>query len=188
MRCNMTLSTDCAQAGPVHGARDLAPQCAASAVRRVTSRSAMGLLQMAVPAMMPARRPRLCVPAAATHRQPALLTDLRVFCAHACGDLGSVRNELRTKPHRIGRAELLDATPLSPGTIEQQHTCQQGWPESQVNDPHQGYFPLAAALAAIWCSASGRLLAERSGGDSKRQGRHTNGRAKGSRCLGENCC
>ena len=46
--------------------------------------------------------------AAARHGQAALLAELRVLSFHARGDFGHIGNDVRTQPHGIGCAGLLN--------------------------------------------------------------------------------
>ena len=85
-------------------------------------------------------------PAAAHHRRAghghaALLADLRALCFHAGGDFRPVRDEVGTKPHRIGRTSLLNvdgavrAAPWAPACVKaKKSNAQTGNASRQTKD------------------------------------------------------
>jgi hypothetical protein len=98
------------------------------------------LLGRVVPVIMPVTAvlmPRM------RYRQAAFLAQLRVFGGHAFGYFRHVRNEIGTKPHRVGCACLpLLGSALSGGGVEtdQQQTSRQRRPEDKTHT-HIGKFP-----------------------------------------------
>src|ERR1700741_4849708 len=85
---------------------------------------------------------------AAGHGQAALFADLRVFCFHADGDFGPIRDELRTKPHCIGRASLLNTDGARAGgalgaglvkAAKEQRADRQYQPAYKECGPHLSY-------------------------------------------------
>jgi hypothetical protein len=90
-------------------------------------------------------------PAAATpasHGHAALFADLRVLCFHANGDFRSIRDELGTQPHRIGRTSLLNTDrgraggALGTGLVKatkKQRADRQYQPANEKRGPHLSY-------------------------------------------------
>jgi len=85
---------------------------------------------------------------AASHGQAALFADLRVLCFHADGDFCPIRDELGTKPHRIGRTSLLNADwaraggALGAGLVKaakEQRADRQYQPANKKRGPHLSY-------------------------------------------------
>ncbi|HUZ33270.1 MAG TPA: hypothetical protein VMV19_14385 [Xanthobacteraceae bacterium] len=77
------------------------------------------------------------------HRHAAFLAQLRAFGDHAFGYFRHVRNEIGTKPHRVGRTCMpLLRSALSGGGVEtdQQQTSRQRQPEEKTHT-HIGKFP-----------------------------------------------
>ena len=91
--------------------------------------------------------PALAAAAPAGHGHAALFADLRVLCFHADGDFCPIRDELGTKPHRIGRTSLLDAdraragSALGPGLVKavKKQRARQYQPANNKYGPHLSY-------------------------------------------------
>lgn len=88
----------------------------------------------------------------AAHRHPTPFTELRRLRLHASRDPRDVGNNIRTKPHRVGRACLTRGVAALGGraieTAEKhngQHKC-----TGQVNNPHV----LPQGLAIVVCAAN----------------------------------
>src|SRR5579862_928961 len=85
---------------------------------------------------------------AAGHGHAALFADLRVLCFHAGSDFRPIRDELRTQPHCIGRASLLDTDRARAGgalgaglvkATKEQRADRQCQPANEKRGPHLSY-------------------------------------------------
>jgi hypothetical protein len=110
----------------------------------------------------------------AAHRHPTPFTELRRLRLHASRDPRDVGNNVRTKPHRVGRACLTRGVAALGGraieTAEKhngQHKC-----TGQVNNPHvfpQGLAIVVCAANAIAAPPARRKVAKvRSSGNAPR--------------------
>jgi hypothetical protein len=85
---------------------------------------------------------------AARHGDAAFFADLRVLCFHADSDFRPIRDELGTKPHRIGSTSLLDADRTRAGgalgaglvkAAKEQRADRQYQPANKKRGPHLSY-------------------------------------------------